>query len=192
MRTSTIERVTRETDIKLSLNLDGSGKAEISTGIGFFDHMLTAFCVHGGFDIKLVVKGDLEVDGHHTVEDVGIVLGKAFSEAVGDKKGIARFGTAYVPMDETLGFASLDFSGRPYLAFKAEFDTDRTGAFDNCLTVEFFRAFAMNALLTLHVKIIDGENDHHKIEALFKATARALKSAVKIESDVILSSKGVL
>lgn len=192
MRTSQIERKTKETEIKVSINLDGSGKNDIKTGIGFFDHMLTAFSVHSGIDIDLKVKGDLEVDGHHTVEDTGIVLGKAFAEAIGDKKGIARYGTAFVPMDEALAFASLDISGRPYLAFNAEFSDNKTGDFDNCLTVEFFRAFAMNSLITLNLKSIEGENDHHKIEAMFKATAHALKDAIKIEGDTILSSKGAL
>lgn len=192
MRTSQVKRKTRETDIDLSINLDGTGKNNIDTGIGFFDHMLTAFSVHSGIDIDLKVKGDLEVDGHHSVEDTGIVLGKAFNEAIGDKKGIARYGTAFVPMDEALGFASLDISGRPYLVFNAEFSDDKTGNFDNCLTVEFFRAFAMNSLITLNLKCIEGENDHHKIEAMFKATAHAIKDAIKIEGDTILSSKGAL
>lgn len=192
MRTSQIERKTRETDIKMSINLDGSGKNNISTGIGFFDHMLTAFSVHSGIDIDLKVIGDLEVDGHHTVEDTGIVLGKAFAGAIANKKGIARYGTAFVPMDEALAFASLDISGRPYLAFNAEFSDSRTGNFDNCLTVEFFRAFVMNSLITLNLKCIEGENDHHKIEAMFKAVAHALKDAIRIEGDAILSSKGVL
>lgn len=192
MRTSQVKRKTRETDIDLSINLDGTGKNNIDTGIGFFDHMLTAFSVHSGIDIDLKVNGDLEVDGHHSVEDTGIVLGKAFNEAIGDKKGIARYGTAFVPMDEALGFASLDISGRPYLVFNAEFSDDKTGNFDNCLTVEFFRAFAMNSLITLNLKCIEGENDHHKIEAMFKATAHAIKDAIKIEGDTILSSKGAL
>ena len=192
MRTSQVERKTKETDIKMSINLDGTGKNNIATGIGFFDHMLTAFSVHSGIDIDLKVKGDLEVDGHHSVEDTGIVLGQAFNEAIGDKIGIARYGTAFVPMDEALGFASLDISGRPYLVFDAEFSDNKTGDFDNCLTVEFFRAFAINSLITLNLKCIEGENDHHKIEAMFKATAHAIKDAIKIEGDTLLSSKGVL
>lgn len=192
MRTSTISRKTRETDIQLSLNLDGTGKNSISTGIGFFDHMLTAFSVHSGIDIDLKVSGDLEVDGHHTVEDTGIVLGQAFSQAIGDKAGIARYGTAFIPMDEALGFATLDISGRPFLVFNAVFKDDRTGDYDNCLTEEFWRAFSMNALITLHTSCGYGSNDHHKNEAIFKAVAHALKDAVKISGNTVLSSKGVL
>ncbi len=192
MRVATIERKTKETDIKLTLNLDGNGKNCISTGIGFFDHMLTAFSVHGGFDLDVKVVGDLEVDGHHTVEDVGIVLGKAFAQAISEKKGIARFANAYIPMDEALAFASVDVSGRPFLVFDAKFSTERTGEFDNCLAVEFFRAFAFNALITLHVKSEYGENDHHIIEALFKAVAHTLKNAIKVNGDAVLSTKGVI
>lgn len=192
MRTAEVVRKTKETDISVKLNLDGSGKNNISTGIGFFDHMLTAFSVHSGMDLDVKVKGDLFVDGHHTVEDTGIVVGMAIARAIGDKKGIARYGSAYVPMDEALGFATLDISGRPFLVFNAEYNTDRTGEFDNCLTVEFFRALAMNSLITLHIKTIYGDNDHHKIEAMFKAVAHAFKNAIKIEGDKILSSKGAL
>jgi len=192
MRTATISRKTRETDIQLTLNLDGTGKYVISTGIGFFDHMLTAFAVHSGIDLDLKVIGDLEVDGHHTVEDTGIALGQAFAKAIGDKVGIIRYGTAFIPMDEALGFASLDISGRPFLVFNAEFSDDRTGEFDNCLTEEFFRAFAMNSLITLHTNVISGSNDHHKIEALFKAVAHAIKDAITIKGNTVLSSKGVL
>lgn len=192
MRSATISRKTKETDIQLSINLDGTGKYSISTGIGFFDHMLTAFSVHSGIDIDLKVVGDLHVDGHHTVEDTGIALGQAFALAIGDKAGITRYGTAFIPMDEALGFASLDISGRPFLVFNAKFNDDRTGDFDNCLTEEFWRAFAMNSLITLHTSVGYGNNDHHKIEAIFKAVAHALKDAVKINGDVVLSSKGVL
>ena len=190
---SVIERKTKETDIKAELNVYGSSKAEIDSGIGFFDHMLTALTIHGDSDLKLSCKGDLDVDGHHTVEDCGIVLGKAFAEALGDKSGIVRFGSAYVPMDEALSFCAVDISGRPFLVFDAEFANDMTGAFDNCLTEEFFRAFAFNAGITLHIKNLYGKNDHHKIEALFKALAYALKAAVKRNSDGnVISTKGVL
>lgn len=155
--------------------------------------MLTALTVHGGFDLKLKCDGDLYVDGHHTVEDCGIVLGKALAEALGDKSGIVRFGSAYVPMDEALSFCAVDISGRPYLVFDAEFTDDRTGTFDNCLTEEFFRALAFNAGITLHVKNVYGRNDHHKIESMFKAVAYALKTAVRKNSDgSVVSTKGTL
>jgi len=192
MRIAEISRKTKETDIQLTLNLDGTGTPNVSTGIGFFDHMLTAFSVHSGIDLDLKVVGDLEVDGHHTVEDTGIALGQAFAQAVGDKAGIARYGTAFIPMDEALGFASLDISGRAFLVFNAEFSDDKTGEFDNCLTEEFFRAFSMNSLITLHTNVISGSNDHHKIEALFKAVAHAIKDAITIKGTTVLSSKGVL
>ena len=190
---SVIERKTKETDIKAELNVYGSSKAEIESGIGFFDHMLTALTVHGGFDLKLSCKGDLDVDGHHTVEDCGIVLGKAFAEELGDKSGIVRFGSAYVPMDEALSFCAVDISGRPFLVFDAEFANDMTGAFYNCLTEEFFRAFAFNAGITLHIKNLYGKNDHHKIESIFKAVAYALKNAVRKNADgSVASTKGTL
>lgn len=190
---SEITRKTKETNISAVLDIYGSSKAEIDTGIGFFDHMLTAFAVHGGFDLKIYCKGDLYVDGHHTVEDCGIVLGKAFAEALGDKSGIARFGTAYIPMDEALSRCVVDISGRPYLVFDAEFSDDRTGEFDNCLTEEFFRAFAFNAGITLHIKNEYGKNDHHKIESMFKAAAYAIKQATaKIGTETVVSTKGVL
>lgn len=192
MRTAEIKRTTKETDISISINLDGCGKAEISTGIGFFDHMLTALTVHSGFDIKIEASGDLFVDGHHTVEDTGIVLGQAFKQAIGDMKGINRYGTAYIPMDEALGFACLDISNRPFLVFKADFADDRVGDFDTCLTEEFFRAFAFNAGITLHIKEEYGKNDHHIIEAMFKACAHALKTAAAINGTQVLSTKGVL
>jgi imidazoleglycerol-phosphate dehydratase len=193
MRTAEISRKTKETDIKLFLNLDGTGINSISTGIGFFDHMLTALAVHSGIDIKLDVKGDLNVDGHHTVEDTGIVIGQAFKEAIGgDMKGIARYGTSFIPMDESLGFACLDISSRPFLVFNAEFNDDRVGEFDTCLTEEFFRAFAVNAGITLHIKKEYGKNDHHSIEAIFKAVAHALKQAKQVIGDEILSTKGVI
>lgn len=192
MRTSEMTRKTKETDITVRLNLDGNGKAEISTGIGFFDHMLTALSVHSGFDITLKADGDLYVDSHHTVEDTGIVLGQAFKQAIGDGKGINRYGSAYIPMDEALGFACLDISNRPFLVFEADFSDDKVGGFDTCLTEEFFRAFAFNAGITLHVIEKYGKNDHHIIEALFKAAAHALKSAASLNGGEILSTKGVL
>ena len=191
MRNAEINRKTKETDITVKLDLDG-GNADISTGIGFFDHMLTAFAVHGGMGLTVKAIGDLQVDGHHTVEDVGIVLGKAFKEAIGDMKGIARYGTAFIPMDEALGFASIDISGRPFLVFNAEFSDDRIGEFDTCLAEEFFRAFAFNAGVTLHLKCEYGKNDHHIAEALFKAAAHAVKAAKAVSGSEILSTKGVL
>lgn len=191
MRTAEITRKTKETDITVKLDFDG-GNADISTGIGFFDHMLTAFAVHGGMGLTVKAAGDLQVDGHHTVEDVGIVLGKAFKEAIGDMKGIARYGTAFIPMDEALGFASIDISGRPFLVFNAEFSDYRIGEFDTCLTEEFFRAFAFNAGVTLHLKCEYGKNDHHIAEALFKAAAHAVKAAKAVSGNEILSTKGVL
>ncbi|MCM1330227.1 MAG: imidazoleglycerol-phosphate dehydratase HisB [Ruminococcus sp.] len=191
MRNAEITRKTKETDISVKLDLDG-GNADISTGIGFFDHMLTAFAVHGGMGLTVKAVGDLNVDGHHTVEDVGIVLGKAFKEAIGDMKGIARYGTAFIPMDEALGFASIDISGRPFLVFDAEFSDDRIGEFDTCLTEEFFRAFAVNAGVTLHLKCEYGKNDHHIAEALFKAAAHAVKAAKIVSGNEILSTKGAL
>ena len=192
MRNAEINRKTKETDILVKLELDGSGKTDISTGIGFFDHMLTAFAVHGGLDLTVKVQGDLNVDGHHSVEDTGIVLGKAFAQAIGDMKGIARYGSAFIPMDEALGFASLDISGRPYLVFDAEFSDDRIGEFDTCLVEEFFRGFAFNAGITLHLKCEYGKNDHHIAEALFKSAAHAVKTAKTVSGNEILSTKGVL
>ncbi len=192
MRTGEVKRTTKETDIDISLCLDGSGKNEIDTGIGFFDHMLTALCVHAGFDMKVRVKGDLYVDGHHTVEDTGIALGQAFRQAIGDMKGINRYGSFYIPMDEALGFCSLDISNRPYLVYDCTYTNQSTGQFDNFLTEEFMRAFAFNAGITLHLKCMYGANDHHKIEALFKALAHSLKEAVKQNGGEVLSTKGVL
>jgi len=192
MRRSEISRNTKETKINISLDLDGQGRYNIKTGIGFFDHMLTALCVHGGFDLDVSVDGDLYVDGHHTVEDTGIVLGQAFKAALGDVKGIARYGTSFIPMDESLGFCCLDISNRPFLVYECSFSDPRTGEYDNCLTEEFMRAFAFNAGITLHLKCPYGSNDHHKNEAMFKALAHALKDAVKINGGEILSTKGVL
>lgn len=192
-RNAEIKRTTKETDIKIILVLDGSGIANINTGIGFFDHMLTAFAVHGRFDLTVNCKGDLNVDGHHTVEDVGICLGKAFSEALGDKSGIMRYGSAFIPMDEALCFCSLDISARPFLVFNAVFSGERIGDYDTCLTEEFMRAFAFNAGITLHLRNEYGKNDHHITEALFKALAYAVKQAVCISGNgTVLSSKGLI
>ncbi len=190
-REANITRKTKETDITASLKLDG-GEVVINTGIGFLDHMLTALGVHGGFGLTLEAKGDLYVDGHHTAEDVGIVLGKAFCEALGDKGGIVRYGSAFIPMDEALGFCAVDISGRPFLVFNAEFVNEKIGELDACLIEEFMRAFAFNAGITLHLRCEYGKNDHHKAEALFKALAYALKTAVKQNSGEIVSTKGVL
>ena len=191
MRTVEIKRETKETQIQLNLNIDGNGTFTGSSGIGFFDHMLTAFAVHGGFDIALDMNGDLEVDGHHSVEDLGIVLGQAFARVL-DKSQIVRFGSFYVPMDEALAFCALDISGRAYLHFDAAFTNQSVGAFDCCLVEEFFRAFAMNSGITLHIRLEYGSNDHHKIEAIFKAVAHALQIAVTVRDGGVLSSKGVL
>ncbi len=190
-REANITRKTKETDITVLLKIDG-GEVKINTGIGFLDHMLTALGVHGGFGLTLEAKGDLYVDGHHTAEDVGIVLGKAFCEALGDKGGILRYGSAFIPMDEALGFCALDISGRPFLVFNAEFVNEKIGELDTCLIEEFMRAFAFNAGITLHLRCEYGKNDHHKAEALFKALAYALKTAVKPNSGEIVSTKGVL
>ena len=191
MRTSTIERNTKETQIKIELNLDG-GDVTISTGIGFFDHMLNAFAVHGGFGLNVKVTGDLEVDTHHTVEDTGIALGLAFKEALGDMGGINRYGSFYIPMDESRAMCALDISNRPVLVFNADFNEERCGDDETCCTEEFFRAFAMNSGITLHLNVIYGSNSHHEIEALFKALAHALKIAVTKNNGGILSTKGVL
>ena len=192
MRTAAIQRTTKETDITLSLCLDG-GRVEIDTGIGFFDHMLNSFATHGGFALEVKVKGDLYVDEHHTVEDTGIVLGQAFAQALGAKESIDRFGSFYVPMDEALAFASADISGRPFLVFDAAFPQARCGGYDCAMTVEFMRALAFNAGITLHLKSVYGENSHHITEALYKAAAHALRLAVRPNnSGKPLSTKGVL
>lgn len=192
MRTAVVDRQTKETKIHVELNLDG-GETSVDTGIGFFNHMLTAFSVHGGFGLTVKTDGDLDVDCHHTIEDTGIVIGKAFDKALGDKGGIARFGSFYVPMDEALGFCSLDISGRPFLVFDAEFPEEKIGAYDSCMTEEFMRAFAYNSGITLHLKSCYGKNSHHITEALYKALAHALRLAVaKTDSDKPLSTKGVL
>ena len=190
MRKAEFKRKTKETDISVNLCLDG-GDIEISTGIGFFDHMLEALAKHGGFGLKVSAKGDLQVDGHHTVEDVGIVLGKAFSQALADKGGIARYSSKFIPMDESLAFCSVDISGRPFLVFEASFEEAAVGEFDTCLTEEFFRAFAFNAGITLHLSVVYGQNAHHEIEALFKAAAHALREAAVVTGET-LSTKGSL
>lgn len=193
MKRGFVERKTKETDVSVEVIIDGKGKADVNTGIGFFDHMLTALSVHSGISMNIKCKGDLQVDGHHTVEDTGIVLGQALSQALSDKSGIARYGSAYIPMDEALGFCSLDISNRPFLVFNGKFTNQMIGEYDACLTEEFFRAFAFNAGITLHVNMIYGINDHHKCESVFKAVAHALKMAVKeTESDETLSTKGRL
>ena len=191
MREATLSRKTKETDIRLSLALEG-GEVEVSTGIGFFDHMLTAFAFYGGLGLKLEVQGDLEVDGHHTVEDVGIVLGQAMREALGDRKGIRRFASAYIPMDEALCFTALDFSNRPFLVFDADMPQPMIGAYDACLTEEFMRAFAVNSGLTLHMKCLYGKNAHHITEALFKSLGAAVREAVAVTGTGVTSTKGVL
>ena len=190
MRKAEIKRKTKETDITLALDLEG-GERKMDTGIGFFDHMLNSFAVHGGFGLTLQCKGDLEVDGHHTVEDCGIVLGQALAQCLGDKAGIARFGQAFVPMDEALGFCALDISGRPYLNFEEKL-SGKIGEFDAELVEEFMRAFAFNAGVNLYIKLLKGGNMHHEAEAIFKALAKCLQDAVKIVSDKVPSSKGVL
>jgi imidazoleglycerol-phosphate dehydratase len=192
MREASINRKTKETDIDITLELDGAGTPNIDTGIGFFDHMLTAFAVHSGFNLSVSCKGDLDVDGHHTVEDVGIVLGQAFAKAIADKAGIARYGSFTLPMDESLATCAVDISGRPYFVYNVSFLTERIGELETQLIGEFFRAFAVNAVLTLHLNSPYGENDHHKCEALFKATAHALKIAVRRDGDVLLTTKGAL
>lgn len=192
MRIGEIARETKETSIRLRWNLDGSGRYMGTCGVGFFDHMMQAFCVHGGFDMDLDMKGDLEVDCHHSVEDLGIVMGQTFAKALGEKGGIRRYGSFCIPMDEALGFCSLDISGRPYLVFDAEFANQSVGTLDCCMVKEFFRAFAFNGGITQHLRCPYGENDHHKIEALFKAAAHALREALEPNGGKILSSKGML
>jgi len=193
-RTAHINRVTGETDISLSLGLDGSGAGERRTGVGFFDHLLDAVARHGGLDVDLQVQGDLETGPHHTVEDTGIALGQALDEALGDRSGIVRFGHAVVPMDEARAACALDISGRPYLAFEGTFPAERVGDFDTDLTEEFFRAVANAAKLTLHVNVTAGTNAHHMVEVSFKAFARALRQAIAEDPRVqgVPSTKGLL
>ncbi len=194
-RTATITRATSETDITLALSLDGTGQAKIATGVGFFDHMLTALARHAGFDLDVAARGDLHIDSHHTVEDVGIVLGQALRQALGDKAGITRFGQALVPMDEALAEAAIDISGRAFVVWNVGFERPMLGTMDTQLVEEFFRAFAGNALLALHVNQRAGNNAHHVAEACFKAVARALRMAVAIDprlAGAIPSTKGAL
>lgn len=193
-RLSEIKRKTGETDIELSLNLDGEGTFKGSTGIGFLDHMLTLFSKHGLIDLEIKADGDLVVDSHHTVEDIAIVLGSAVKEALKDKAGIKRYGTSFVPMDESLATISLDISGRPFLVFDAKFTVDKLGNFDTEMVEEFFRAFAVNGGITLHARVLYGKNNHHMIEALFKALGRALGEAITIDQRIkgVMSTKGVL
>lgn len=194
MRIGKLNRKTNETCVDVELNLDGAGTAEISSGIGFFDHMLNLFTAHGQFDLRLTCAGDLHIDGHHSVEDIGITLGAALKTALGDKCGITRYGTFFLPMDETLALVSVDISGRPYLVCKIGELAPTIGTFDTELVEEFLRAFAFNAGLTLHAKILYGKNSHHKVEAIFKALGHALKAAVAIDDKNrgIPSTKGVL
>ena len=190
-RTAAVERNTKETQIKVSLNLDG-GEVQVSTGIGFFDHMLTAFGFYAGVGLQLEARGDLYVDGHHTVEDTGIVLGQALNRALGDRKGLRRFASACIPMDEALCFTVLDFSNRPFLVFDADMPQPMIGTYDPCLTEEFLRALAVNSGLTLHMKCLYGKNAHHITEALFKSLGAAVKEAVQITGTGVTSTKGVL
>lgn len=193
-RKAIVNRKTGETNISLVLHIDGSGKAEIDTGIGFFDHMLNSFARHGLFDLNVKADGDLYVDCHHTIEDTGIVLGQAIREAVGDKKGIKRYGSMILPMDEALILCSLDLSGRPYLVFDGEFTRESVGYFDTEMVKEFFYAVSYSAGMNLHIKMLSGSNNHHIIEGMFKAFAKALDEAVQIDSRItdVLSTKGSL
>lgn len=193
-RVATVKRKTNETDIDITINLDGTGKANVDTGIGFFDHMLISFAKHGLFDLDVKVKGDLEVDCHHSIEDTGIVLGQAIKEALGDKKQIKRYGSVILPMDEALILCALDLSGRPYLVFDAEFTTDRVGYFDTEMVKEFFYAITYTAGMNLHIKQMAGSNNHHIIEGMFKAFAKALDNAVIKDERIkdLLSTKGAL
>ncbi|MBQ3972283.1 MAG: imidazoleglycerol-phosphate dehydratase HisB [Selenomonadaceae bacterium] len=194
MRKGSVSRRTAETDISVSLELDGTGKAEVHSGIGFFDHMLNLFAAHGLFDLTVQCNGDIEVDGHHSVEDIGIALGDALKEALGDKKGIARYGSFYLPMDESLALVALDISGRPFLVYDGGEMAPMIGGYDTELTEEFLRAFAFHAGLTLHVKVLYGTNSHHKVEAIFKALGHALRIAAGKDDRVqgVPSTKGVL
>ena len=194
MRTATVDRTTKETDISVTLNLDGTGVSEISTGIGFFDHMLEGFSRHGFFDLKCQVKGDLHVDGHHTVEDTGIVLGQALAKALGDKKGIRRYGYFILPMDDALALCAVDLSGRPFLQFDCDFPAERVGGLDTELVREFFYAVSYSAGMNLHIRLLSGSNAHHMAEAIFKAFAKALDQAVETDPRIrdVLSTKGML
>lgn len=193
-RTASVERNTKETEIKVSLNLDGTGRSELNTGVGFFDHMLDGFARHGLFDLSVYVDGDLEVDCHHTIEDTGIVLGKAIKEAVGDKKGIRRYGSCILPMDEALVLCAIDLSGRPYYVSDAEFTAEKIGDFDTEMVKEFFYAVSYSAEMNLHFKVLSGSNNHHICEAMFKAFAKALDAAAQYDERItdVLSTKGSL
>lgn len=193
-RIASVIRKTKETDISVKLNIDGTGKADIETGIGFFDHMLEAFAKHGLFDLEVKVKGDLNVDGHHTVEDTGIVLGQALLQAIGDKKGIRRYGSEILPMDESLVLAAVDLCGRPYFVMDAAFTSPMVGDFDTQLVNEFFYAVSYSAMMNIHLRVMTGSNDHHKIEAMFKAFAKAVDTATMVDSRItdVLSTKGAL
>ena len=192
MRKGFVERNTLETKVEVKINLDGSGKAEIDTGIGFLDHMLTLFTFHSKFDVTVKCRGDLQVDDHHTIEDLGICLGQSFKDALGEKIGIKRYSTVYLAMDESLAYTSLDISNRPYLVFNVNFKSERIGNMSTQMFKEFFRAFVNESRITLHINLIYGENDHHKIEAVFKSFARALREGSEVVSGDISSSKGVL
>ncbi|MCR5669903.1 MAG: imidazoleglycerol-phosphate dehydratase HisB [Butyrivibrio sp.] len=193
-RIATVTRNTKETRITVTINIDGSGTSDINTGIGFFDHMLEGFAKHGFFDLTVKVDGDLNVDGHHTVEDTGIVLGNAIRDAIGDKKGIKRYGQRILPMDETLVLSAIDLCGRPYFVMDAEFTAEKIGEFDTQLVREFFYAVSYAAAMNIHLKVLNGTNDHHKIEALFKAFAKALDEGTSFDERItdILSTKGAL
>ena len=192
MRKGIVIRNTLETKIKVEINLDGSGEAKIDTGVGFLDHMLTLMAFHGKFDLTILAKGDLCVDDHHTIEDIAICLGEAFKEAIGDRRGIRRYSTVYIPMDESLAYTSIDISNRPYLVFNVDFTAEKIGNMSTQMFKEFFRAFVNESRITLHINLLYGENDHHKIEAVFKSFARALKEGSEIISKEVSSSKGVL
>ncbi|MCK9443944.1 MAG: imidazoleglycerol-phosphate dehydratase HisB [Tissierellaceae bacterium] len=192
MRQSKVIRNTKETKIELKLNIDGTGSTNIDTGIGFFDHMLTAMCFYAGFDLELRCDGDLHVDTHHTVEDIGLSLGKALKECLGDKKGIKRFSSTITPMDESLALVAIDISNRPFLVENMEFKKEKIGTMDSEDFKEFLRAFAFSSSITLHIDLMRGENDHHKVEAVFKGLGRALKEAVEIVDNRVVSTKGVL
>lgn len=193
-RTAELSRKTAETDIILKLNLDGEGKSAIDTGIGFLDHMLTLFSRHGLIDLEIKAQGDLQVDAHHTVEDIGIVLGQAFKQALGDKNSIKRYGTSHVPMDEALAMVCVDLGGRPYLVCNVEYTNERVGDMETELVEEFFRAVSVNAAMNVHINVLYGSNNHHIVEAVFKAFGRALDQAIRSDSRIkgVMSTKGLL
>lgn len=192
MRRSEVKRETAETKVELSLELDGSGRADVKTGVGFLDHMLTLLALHGGFDLAVSCRGDLEVDGHHSVEDIGLCLGAAIAQALGNKRGINRYGNIILPMDEALILCAVDLSGRPCLRYTAEIPSEKVGDFDTELAREFFQAVANTGLMSLHIRQLDGINSHHIIEGMFKALGRALRQAVQVTGGALPSTKGVL